>query len=203
MIENTSESMKDPANAMAFLAASLFPGGSDAVITGQEAAGQAQVVASDRLPTEYTGERAEYEALGFSFGEPGADPLFMPAVLPEGWTRQGSDHSMWSYVVDQLGRRRVGIFYKAAWNDRTASMSLKTVDAYVRDRAYAGEDIVTDNVWATPAAVRTAALVEVRRAEERITNMARYGDTEAGAQYRAERDAFAAIADRFETETDA
>ena len=103
-------------------------GGSDTYITDIEAAGQRQLVNSDRLPVDCRGADADLLALGFTFGEPDPhDPLFRPATLPQGWRREGSDHAMWSYILDGNGRQRVAIFYKAAFYDRSAHMSLRTI----------------------------------------------------------------------------
>src|SRR6266536_284007 len=127
--ENTSE--RDP---MLHLAAVWpRPGqGTDAAIsdyvTGMEAAGQRQLVDSDRVPVQGSLDRdldGELRALGFQFGDPDPDdPLFRPATLPTGWRREGSDHAMWSYLVDGRGIRRVAMFYKAAFYDRRAHLSI-------------------------------------------------------------------------------
>lgn len=121
MIENTAG--RDP---MLHLLGAL--GGMDGFIEGMEKQGQQQLVHSDRLPTEvHGGTDEDFIALGFSFGAPDAgDAMFRPATLPEGWKREGSEHSMWSYVVDANGRKRVEIFYKAAFYDRSAFMRLST-----------------------------------------------------------------------------
>lgn len=118
-IENTGK--RDP---LLHLLGAMSDGTSD-YITGMEADGQRQLVNSDRLPVRSGGDDA-YLKLGFTFGDPDAsDPLFRPATLPPGWKREGSDHSMWSYIVDEQGRKRVGIFYKAAFYDRDAFMRLE------------------------------------------------------------------------------
>lgn len=97
-------------------------------VYAQERQGQAQVLASTTLPTDTRGRDAEFEALGFTFGAPAAgDPLFREATLPEGWSRKGTDHSMHSVIVDERGIARVGIFYKAAYYDRKADMSILNV----------------------------------------------------------------------------
>ncbi len=118
-IDNTTRGMReDPGERMAFIV-------DDSFIERQERAGQRQLITSDRLPSQIMGDRAEFEALGFVFGDPDPDdPLFMPATLPPGWKREGSDHAMWSYLADQHGQRRVAIFYKAAFYDRRAFMRL-------------------------------------------------------------------------------
>lgn len=95
-------------------------------IEEMEAQGQRQLVHSDRLPVKLNFSKEEdFLAAGFTFGAPDPqDPLFRPATLPEGWKREGTDHSMWSQIVDHKGRQRVRIFYKAAFYDRDAFMSL-------------------------------------------------------------------------------
>ena len=91
------------------------PGG----IEAQEKAGQALLVASANMPKSMSPSREAFEALGFVFGTE-VDELFLKAKLPPGWTRAATDHSMWSTIVDEKGRKRVEIFYKAAFYDRRA-----------------------------------------------------------------------------------
>ena len=101
-------------------------GDPDGVIERQEARGQAALVNSDLLPTDRRGDDSVWEALGFVFGEVVADdPMFQHATLPEGWARKGSGHAMWSYLYDADGFRRVAIFYKAAFYDRSANMHIE------------------------------------------------------------------------------
>lgn len=50
--------------------------------------------------------------------DPGA--LFREATLPEGWTKKGTSHDMWSHLVDEKGRKRAEIFYKSAFWDPDA-----------------------------------------------------------------------------------
>lgn len=97
-------------------------------ILAMERSGQTELVLSDLLPTGlgFDESDADYEALGFVFGDVvDGDPLFRKAKLPDGWTREGSDHAMWSYLLDADGYRRVAIFYKAAFYDRRAEMSIE------------------------------------------------------------------------------
>jgi hypothetical protein len=101
-----------------FLVAST-PGG----IEAQEAAGQATLVASAQLPKEIRGAtREQLEAIGFKFGAD-VDELFVAVTLPPGWKKVATDHSMHSDLTDDKGRIRAGIFYKAAFYDRRASVS--------------------------------------------------------------------------------
>lgn len=156
-IDNTTARMKDPAHRLGFLLESLEEGGQSGPIERQERDGQRQLVNSDRLPADVKGDRAEWGALGFTFGDPDPDdPMFMPATLPEGWKREGSDHAMWSYLVDQHGRQRVAIFYKAAFYDRRAFMRLESVGWYVTKHVEHGGPLVITDEWATPEAVTTA-----------------------------------------------
>jgi hypothetical protein len=115
----------DLANA---LIASI-PGG----IERQEAAGQRTLVESAMLPKEIRGAtREQLAALGFKFGAD-VDELFVTCELPPGWKKRGTDHSMHSDLLDEQGRKRAGIFYKAAFYDRRADMSMDRrygVDCY-------------------------------------------------------------------------
>lgn len=90
------------------------PGG----IEAQEAAGQRAMASSFRtLPKDM--DRATGEKVGFVFGEDD-DDLFVCVTAPEGWVIRPTDHSMHSDIVDEQGRRRGSIFYKAAFYDRRA-----------------------------------------------------------------------------------
>lgn len=99
-------------------------------IEAMEAEGQRQLVASESIPFRFNGgERAENEALmtkwGFELGsQHKEDTLFRWTNLPSGWKRAATDHSMWSKIVDENGKERVSIFYKAVFYDREAFMSL-------------------------------------------------------------------------------
>lgn len=100
------------------------------VIERQEKRGQINLERSEKLPinrNQYTKkEDPEYKeklnALGFDVGED-IDDLFMSVKLPEGWSIKGTDHSMYSNLIDGNGNKRASIFYKAAFYDRDASMS--------------------------------------------------------------------------------
>ena len=60
-----------------------------------------------------------WKAMGVEFGD-AVDPLFRTAVLPHGWKLKPTDHAMWSKLVDERGRTRASMFYKAAFYDRDA-----------------------------------------------------------------------------------
>lgn len=173
--ENTSSPDYRDINALGLLAV-----GSSGWITGQERAGQSQLVNSTSLPTQANDGDAAYLALGFTFGEPRAgDPLFRPATMPEGWRKEASDHSMWSYVVDQLGRRRVSVFYKAAFYDRDAFMRLVTVYGYACELEHDGRLPAYDDAWCSPATfVEAVAQLRAELVEQ----------ADQAAKYAAERD---------------
>ncbi len=94
---------------------------SDAILN-QEAHGQAQFVNSAVLPIECP--RFELEGLGFVFGE-NHDDIFVNVIMPGGWSKKATGHSMWSDLLDAKGHVRGGIFYKAAFYDRSAHMHLE------------------------------------------------------------------------------
>lgn len=97
-----------------FLAAST-PGS----IEAQEAAGQRALAAQFKtLPINMDQEIGK--AFGFEYGEP-ADDIFVSVTAPDGWQIRPTDHSMHSDIVDDQGRKRGSIFYKAAFYDRSAN----------------------------------------------------------------------------------
>lgn len=110
------------------LAAST-PGG----IERQEAEGQRTPVSSSKLPREIHGAtREQLETIGFKFGAD-ADELFVSCVLPAGWRLEATGHSMHSDLLDDKGQKRAGIFYKAAFYDQRADMSMNRrfgIDSY-------------------------------------------------------------------------
>lgn len=106
-----------------FLAAAM-PGG----IEAQEARGQREFVRSEELPKEWGMGKSSAEMLtklGIKvLGD--ADDLFYRVELPAGWSKVRTDHSMWSDLVDDKGRKRAGLFYKAAFYDRKAHIHFNT-----------------------------------------------------------------------------
>ena len=94
-------------------------------IEREEAAGQAYLVQEEMLPKEIQSPDTleQFIKLGFEFGEV-IDDLFVSAKLPPGWSKSRTDHSMWTGIVDEQGRKRVSIFYKAAFYDKSAFMRL-------------------------------------------------------------------------------
>jgi hypothetical protein len=149
---NTSRESED--NPLAFLADAMAVGSSQSILN-QEAQGQRSLVDSDTLPTKM-GQYSQFdakpilEAAGVRFlGEVQGDPLFQYVELPDGWKKVATDHSMWSKLIDEKGRERAAIFYKAAFYDRSASLSLTCRFSYSfdydrRDSDHVGVANVTD-----------------------------------------------------------
>lgn len=97
------------------------PGG----IERQEAEGQRTLVESNMLPKEIIGAtREQLTAIGFKFGAD-VDELFVTCELPPGWKKRSTEHSMHSDLLDERGRRRANIFYKASFHDRRAHMKMQ------------------------------------------------------------------------------
>lgn len=117
-----------PAGLSAFLngdmknfVAATTPGG----IEAQEAAGQQDFVVSETLPKEmlHGCTQEKLESVGILFGDD-VDDIFVNVVLPNGWQKRPTDHSMWSDLLDANGYVRASIFYKAAFYDRKAHIAL-------------------------------------------------------------------------------
>lgn len=94
-------------------------------IIAQEKAGQQMLINSTLLPKEMRGDtRKILEDAGCTFGEEKED-IFIESTLPKGWKKVcAPDHYMWSYLVDENGKQRASIFYKAAFYDRKAHINI-------------------------------------------------------------------------------
>lgn len=101
--------------------AASTPGG----IERQEAEGQRRFVSSATLPKQLRGTSREQleKEWGVKFGTE-SDGLFVNIELPEGWKLERTDHSMWNSLLDDKGRERASIFYKAAFYDRDAFLNV-------------------------------------------------------------------------------
>ena len=98
-------------------------GGNPKAIVDQERRGQEQLVKSQQLPVKGS---KDLEKFGVKLGSPlPDDKLFCMATLPEGWTKKGTDHDMWSSLLDTNGKEVASIFYKATFYDRDAFVSVK------------------------------------------------------------------------------
>lgn len=101
----------------------MTPGG----IERQEAQGQRDLVKNARIPKDVYGHNLDdvLSKWGIETHE-SVDDLFVQVELPDGWQLKATDHSMHSDLLDDKGRVRASIFYKAAFYDRCADMALKT-----------------------------------------------------------------------------
>lgn len=112
------------------------PGG----IEAQEARGQRDFVASESLPIECNYcTHEQLGEMGIVFGDP-IDDLFVAVQLPEGWKKVPTEHSMGSNLLDDRGRKRASIFYKAAFYDRSAFISLTRRFSYSVDPVCGWDD---------------------------------------------------------------
>jgi hypothetical protein len=156
-VNTTPENTKDR-DPLLHLMGALGSSGVSGYIEEMESAGQSQLIHSTSLPAEILhSTREEFEALGFVFGD--QDDLFMQATLPEGWRKEGSDHAMWSHVVDERGLKRVNVFYKAAFYDRKAHMSLANVGRSLAADFLYGDEPVSPIPWHLLTDSETAAAV--------------------------------------------
>ena len=67
--------------------------------------------------------RTVLESFGVVFGD-NVDDLFVSVTLPAGWKIQATDHALHSKLLDDKERTRAAIFYKAAFYDRDADLTL-------------------------------------------------------------------------------
>lgn len=142
-VTNTTQQVN--AHPEGFLLESLARGTSGA-IEAQEARGQQEFVRSTLLPVRGTSqlkERAIWEKMGIKLGEVvEGDDIFCHAELPPGWTKRPTEHSMWSELLDDKGRVRAQIFYKAAFYDRNAHIHperrFSTRTEFVKEDDYNG-----------------------------------------------------------------
>ena len=135
-------------------------------IEASEARGQQHLVNSAQLPAEGTpggpdGYRKtnpdDWKAMGIEFGPIVDGDIFRDATLPEGWKVEATDHAMWSKLLDDKGRERASIFYKAAFYDRSAHIHLSSRftlrKVYDDSHKWTGQDEVLDGgerVFVTP-----------------------------------------------------
>ena len=145
--------------------------GTSRYITDMESAGQQELVSSDTLPTE--GSWVELEELGVIPGEVvDGDPLFRHCALPEGWTREGTEHAMHSQILDKRGVPRISVFYKAAFYDRRANVSVPDVGYSLSSAAIYGEGpAALPDLWSVLTEDERASFVDglnsnLTRAEE-------------------------------------
>lgn len=92
-------------------------------IEDMEARGQRELVSQTaQLPSEGSNDAA-WKEMGVLFGaELPGDKLFRAVKLPVGWKLKATTHNMWSELLDEKGRVRGKMFYKAAHYDRRANI---------------------------------------------------------------------------------
>lgn len=114
-------------------------------IEAQEAQWQRELEQSDTLPTtigryDAFDSKAILVDAGVEFlGPVPDDPIFQFVRLPKGWKKRATEHAMWSDLLDEQGRVRAAIFYKAAFYDRRAHMTL--LSRFTVRRDYDREDV--------------------------------------------------------------
>ena len=119
-------------------------GGNPTAIEKQEADGQKQFVESLQLPLKTNSPRKtntveQYQKMGIKTLVPSkGDDLFIGVTLPKGWKKEETDHSMWSNLLDDKGRIRATIFYKAAFYDREAFINFEP--RYINTSEYLGDE---------------------------------------------------------------
>lgn len=116
-------SNRDEIDAIVMLARAM--GGEKNVIEHMEAEGQQQACKCSYVAREMYPNRYAWERLGFVFTDIPNDCVLCKAILPEGWSIQPTEHSMWNNILDEKGRKRASMFYKAAFYDRDANMRLR------------------------------------------------------------------------------
>lgn len=108
-------------------------------IADMESQGQRELVnQTTQLPKQGSDDPA-WEKMGVMFGDvvPN-DPIFRKVELPAGWKLRPTDHAMWNDLLDDQGRVRGKMFYKAAFYDRSANIRAET--RYGMDREYKVKD---------------------------------------------------------------
>lgn len=107
-------------------------GGNPCAIEAQELQGQWELIESQQLPKECNSPSGinaieQYSNMGIKVLTASKDDdLFLDVNLPNGWKKKATDHSMWSDLIDNKGRIRAAIFYKAAFYDRKSFINFCT-----------------------------------------------------------------------------
>lgn len=132
-VTNTAtETLRDP---MSFLLSATMPG----AVERQEAQGQRELSESNTLPRDFRGIEALIAHGLKIIGPVEGDELFQYVELPKGWKIQPTSHSMHSDLLDDKGRKRAGIFYKAAFYDRKAHGRINARFQVEQDWEYANK----------------------------------------------------------------
>ena len=105
-------------------------------IEASESAGQKMMIDSTQIPKDGDWELLKSWEIGI-IGD--ADDLFYNAQLPIGWELRSNGHALNTDLIDDLGRKRAALFYKAAFYDRRAEFFA------IRDRFVVGQNWSADN----------------------------------------------------------
>lgn len=115
----------------AMFATALAQGSSEGVVEMQERLAQAEVTGGGKTSEVWFGLRIEpvsgkniLEKAGVVFLDVVEDPV-QKVRLPEGWRLVPTEHDMWSNLEDAHGRVHATCFYKGAFYDRRAHVSLQ------------------------------------------------------------------------------
>jgi len=146
----TNTSKQHPAEHLLY----AMSNGTEGLIEDMEAKGQQEMVkaAGSRLPAEGTGpdwrgECFDWSLWGVKIGKAiEGDEIWVEAELPKGWKIAATGHHMWSNLLDEKGRERASIFYKAASYDRSCAItpncryksSIESTDIDDRNSPYFG-----------------------------------------------------------------
>jgi hypothetical protein len=119
---------KQQTDPWGFLLKALELKNAQLAMTNQVKLGQEQMVQQKTLPVQMQPESAKQwlAKCGVKFlGQVENDELFQSVELPPGWKKIASGHPWLSMLVDDQGRERARIFYKAEYYDRNASLSIQ------------------------------------------------------------------------------
>lgn len=122
-------------------------GGDPNAIEEQEKQGQKELSESSQLPVKVNSPREinineQYALMGINVvGKTEGDELFLEIKLPNLWKIERTDHSMWNKLLDNKGRERASIFYKAAFYDRDSFINFST--RYIWEGNYDREDSIS------------------------------------------------------------
>lgn len=107
-----------------------------AAIRNQEVQGQNDLVSSTMLPVSIKGApggRGDFERMGIVFEDAIRDDLFVQVTLPPGWKKIPTDDSRLSSLVDDRGRKRASIFYKAGARQHCTGRTLAELRSRVQE----------------------------------------------------------------------
>lgn len=127
-----------------------------------------------RVPANIFNQDGLFCELGFIFrAVDGYDAIYRGAVLPRGWRARGLHHLQPLDIVDEHTRIRVVITYGIrpclqrtgqTGLEPTARMRLVSLREYLARAIAAGEPVIADDTWATPADIWKLASIEAARA---------------------------------------